>query len=237
MTKDLVRFSTPNGKQENIVLEFNINTVKGYCLPLYQREKLPWEGDPEAKPLEEKCFKIDHIVDSETVTEYLCSYYSRNDVLRKYPLINVQSRLAVELWVAKINLKILQINVKRAQDELIKGIKNTIDDNILMPLKLQIRKDYLLERHFDVVKVGLGLMNKDDLIKKLPSIRNSIIDKLCVGSVICKNAINFSIEKGFLPLQASRNKFSLDVENPYFSLAPSISLKVNVKKSIYIGSK
>jgi len=175
-------------------------------------------------------------VDSETVTEYFCAYYSRNDVLRKYPLINIQSRLAVELWVAKINLKILEINVKRSQDELNKGaVKNTIDDKILMPLKLQIRKDYLLARHFEVEKVGLGLQTKDDLIKKLPGIRDNIIDQVCVGNELCKNAIGFSIEKGFLPLQASRNKLSMDVENPYFSISPNISLKVADPKDTSLG--
>ena len=193
LTKDLARFSTKNGNKENIVLEFNLSTVKGYAIPLYLQETLPWEGEPEKKPLEEKCFKVDHAVDSETVTEYFCAYYSSNDIMRKYPLINVQSRLAVELWVAKINMKILQLNVKWSQDQLIKGaVKDTIDDKILMPLKIQIRREYLLQRHFEVEKASLGLQTKEDVQKKLPGIFDKIVDEVCVGNKLCKDAINFS---------------------------------------------
>jgi hypothetical protein len=220
------------------VLEFNFNTVRGYAIPLYLREKLPWEGEPEKKPLEEKCFKLDHTVDSETISEYFCSYYASNDIMRKYPLINVQSRLAIELWVAKINLKILEINLKNAQDLLIKGaVKNTIDDKILMPVKLQIRKDYLLQRHFEVEKVGLGVQTKEQLKTKLPGIRDTIIDKVCVGSQICKDAIKFSIEKGFLPLQANKSKVAMSLINPFFTKSPNISLKVSDPKDKSVGKQ
>lgn len=199
---------------------------------MYKREKLRWEGEEAAKPLEEKCFKIEHIVESETVAQYFCSYYSSNDVKRKYPLINVQSRLAVELWVGKINLKILEVNLKTSQDILIKGtLKNTIDDKVLMSIKIKIRIDYLLKRHFEIEKVKMGLQTKDDLNKKLPGIRDSIVDKICVANELCKNAIKFSIEKGFLPLHAAKSKVSMSLINPYFSSAPNISLKVSVNLS------
>lgn len=237
MTKDLVRFSTKNGSKENIVVEFAFSTVRGYAIPLYLREKLPWEGEPEKKPLEEKCFKIDHMVDTEVVSEYLCSYYSANDVMRKYPLINVQSRLAVELWVAKINLKILEINLKAAQDKLIKGnIKGTIDDKILMPIKITVRKDYLLQRHFEVEKAAIGLQSKEDVKKKLPGIFDAIVDKHCVGNQLCKDAINFSKNNGLLPLQFNKSKLSYSLENPFFPKSPNISLKVSVKLSLTLGS-
>lgn len=238
LTKDLIRFSTPNGKQENIVLEFNFNTVKGYAMPLYKTELLPWEGEPAAKPLEEKCFKIVHIVDNEPVSEYFCAYYSSNDTKRKYPLINVQSRLAIELWVGKLNLKILEVFLRISQDILRKGtLKNQIDDTVLMPVKLKIRISYLLKRHFEVEKVKLGLQTKDDLTKKLPGLRDAIIDEVCVQNELCKNAIKFSIEKGFVPLKASGSKVSMSLTNPYFPNAPNISLKVSVNRSLNLGSK
>ena len=233
--KDKISFSDMN---KNVLMSGNWKDVEPYAMSLYLKEELIWKGDEKKKPETQRCLKV--FRKTEVINhnpDYFCIHNQRNDVIMKLKMTVPQARFASELYTNKINIRMQNVIFKDSILELAKYPKKSIevDSKFMGPVKQEVRRQYFIDRHEMVNKVKLNAVKKADLPVKLTEVKENVIERVCSGIELCKKAAAFCTDTGILPLNGNREKFAMDIQNPYDRLMPHANMKVDQEKENSIG--
>ena len=125
--------------KQKLVVEYN--QVVSYAASLYNNEKIPWKGSSFQSPEPARCFRI-KLRSQETL--YFCNHYSRKDVARKHLLTTSNSVFVGNIFIAILNRRLHNYNLRIAQDGILKAEKLTCDSSEMESIKYEIR--YTLSR-------------------------------------------------------------------------------------------
>lgn len=240
--------------KNRVLIDMELNDVKPYALSLYLKEELPWTGSIVEKPENSRCFKITRKPNAEnfnpnnifsnsnsssnTDSEYFCVFYGKSDVKMKYDLNVIQARYQAEMYSNKINLRIQEKALNDSIEKLMKLSGDAdVDSDLLIPIKTQVRNEYFVLRHKLLCFVHLDKMKKEEFEKNLSKAKEKIINSVCRSIEICKKAMMLSKDNGLLPLKGIRERFAMDIQNPFNSLIPKTSLRVELPRGGSVGKK
>jgi len=96
-----------------------------------------------------------------------------------------------------------------------------------------MRANYIISRHSIIQEYRQNMLTKTEVTQKLEELKNSLVISSCNGIDVCMKALFYCIDKGLLPLSGSREKFAMDIQNPYSSIVPSMRLAI---KSVVTGA-
>jgi hypothetical protein len=235
LTETALTFNTmPDNKR---TLTLNFEDIIPYAVALFNREVMKWENDPCKKPEEARCLRIQRKdIEFKNTPEYFCVFYNRNDVLQRLPLTTIQSRYLAEMYANKINSRIQNVALRNSLNGLSSNTgSKELDLEAISPIKNQIRNDYIIVRHKLTTLLLSDKINKSDFDKMLTQAKEKVINNVCMGSEQCLKAIDFLKGKGLLELNG--DKFALDMQNPFNSLIPKTSLRINLPNAGDIGKK
>jgi hypothetical protein len=220
---------------EKIILNLNYNEIVPYAIALYLKEDIRWKGGILNKPEDARCLKIQRV---NSVTDYFCIYYQRNDINLRIPLTIIQARFQAEMYANKINLRLQSRYLSTSLEKINKSnVEVEIDLNLLSPIKNQVRNDYFIVRHKLLCYLKMNKLTKEQFEINISKAKEKIVNSVCSGIEVCNKAIQMSLNKGLLPLNGYRERFAMDVQNPFNSLMPKTNLKVLIPQGGIIGKK
>lgn len=156
----------------------------------------------------------------------------------KYDLSIIQARYKAEMYTNKINMRLQEKALQESLDKMLKLKGNAdLDSDTLLPVKTQVRNEYFILRHKLLCFVHLEKMKKEEFEKHLSKAKEKIISSVCKGIEICKKAVLLIKDSGLLPLKGVRERFAMDVQNPFNSLMPKTSLRVELPQGGSVGKK
>lgn len=120
--------------KQKLVVEYN--QVVSYAASLYNNEKIPWKGSSFQSPEPARCFRI-KLRSQETL--YFCNHYSRKDVARKHLLTTSNSVFVGNIFIAILNRRLHNYNLRSSQDGILKAEKLTCDSSEMESIKYEIR--------------------------------------------------------------------------------------------------
>jgi hypothetical protein len=100
-----------------------------------------------------------------------------------------------------------------------------------------VRNDYFIVRHKLLCFLKLDKLTRDQFETNIHKAKEKIINSVCSGIEVCKKAIQMSLNKGLLPLKGYRERFAMDIQNPFNSLVPKTQLKVLLPHGGSVGKK
>lgn len=223
-------------KDKKVLLQLSYKNINPYVIAMYSKENIIWTGITEQKPEEARCLKINR-KDRVKIPEYFCVYYGRSDIAERKMLSIVESRWAVENYANKINNRIQKIFLVESISQISKlqTPNKDMDDSLLIPLKTEIRNQYFLGRHQLIMFVKLGKLLREKLEGEIIALKKRVIAKVCNSILICIKAIDYSLEKGLLPLTGNQERIAMDTQNPYNSLMPKSFLRIPFPNAGTIG--
>jgi len=225
--------------REKILLDIDLGEIKPYALALYLKEELPWSGNYVQRPENSRCFKIQRKIEGVGIkSEYFCVFHGKSDIKMKYDLNVIQARYQSEMYTNKINLRIQRKALNDSLEKLKKLPNNSdIDSDLLTPVKTEVRNEYFILRHKLLCFVHLDKIKKSEFEEHLNKAKDKIISAICQGIEICKKAIMLAKSTGLLPLKGNRERFAMDIQNPFNSLVPKTSMRVSIPQGGSVGKK
>lgn len=222
-----------------LILNIKYSDIIPYAISLYLKEDLIWEGQALEKPEPARCLKIQRKGDTfANQPDYFCIFNEKNDISKQYLLNLVQARYLADMYTNKINIRLQFIALNDALQILGKTKTNLeVESDILLPIKNQVRNDYFIVRHKLINLMRLGKITKSKLEEQLEKSKEKIINSVCSGIQVCKVAIIYCKDKGLLPLSGNRERFSMDMQNPFNNLMPKTNLKIELQAGKSIGKK
>jgi hypothetical protein len=224
---------------QKILLDIDLSDIKPYALALYLKEEIPWSGNYVEKPENSRCFKIQRKIEGVGIkSEYFCVYYGKSDIKMKYNLNVIQARYQSEMYANKINFRIQGKALVDSLEKLKKLPNNSVvDSDLLTPVKTEVRNEYFILRHKLLCFVQLDKMKKNDFEEHLNKAKDKIITSVCQGIEICKRAIFLEKNNGLLPLKGNRERFAMDIQNPFNSLIPRTGIRISIPQGGSVGKK
>lgn len=235
--KDSINFTD---MQNKLLLTEKLENLELYSNTLYLKENLEWTGDAAKKPDPSRCLKVLRTKEVPNKNpDVFCIFDVRSDITLKMKYTPFQARMAAEFYANKINIRIQNIAVQETKKKLkeVNPKKLEIDAKMLFPLKILVRQIYFKVRRHYINKVRVGEMKKMDFATKLECLKRKVVDKVCDGIEICKKALNFCIDKGYLSLRGKRERFAWDLMNPYHKLLGKTNIRINLPKENSKGKK
>lgn len=234
-TEEAVKFIT---MQREVLMEILYENILPYSLALYAKEDLRWNGALPDKPEAARCFKFERRK-SKNEPEIFCVFYSRSDIGMRSLLNLVEARWAADMYAIKLNIRLQRKLLNLALRELSRLKTPTMDfeDSMLVPIKNQIRNEYFQARHQLVNYVKLGKLDRSKFNGEIEKLKRNLTFKVCNSITVCVKAIEYSLEKGLLPLSGTRERFSMDLQNPYNSLMPKTFLRIPLPNGGELGKK
>lgn len=234
--KDKIVFNDMN---KSTMLQSDWKDIDPYANAMYLKEELDWKGDAATKPDSGRCLKLFRVSEvTSNNPDIFCINYMKNDMSLNPQISLVQGKYAADMYSDDINIRLQKVAIQQSLMALQKETKKVdIDSKILFPIKMEIRRIYFFERHVIINGVKLGQIMRGEIAGKLEEVKIKTIDSVCAGIELCKNAINFSIDKGLLPLSGKREKFAMDLQNPFNSKMPKINIRINLPKADGLGQK
>lgn len=233
LNENKILFINKNRKK---LVDIDYTNVEPYAFTLYLKEKLPWTGLIVDSPEDSRCFKIKEVTGG---SHYFCLFYGRYDLATRKIISVLEAQWLSEMYITKINNKVQNILVKKNIQEIYK--LNTpftgLDDKLMLPIRNQVRKDFLVGKFEIINLVKSGIMLKKDYDNELKSLKNRVIKKDCNNIFICIKAIEFYIENDLLSLTQKNSKIAMDQENPFNSLMPKTYLKIPFPNAGIIGKE
>jgi hypothetical protein len=236
-----LRFSGTVTVTENDITFLDFNTkqpkfkatwkeIEPYANSLYKKEELVYVGNNLQRPEGDRCLKLlrkTEITNNNYNPDYLCIFYQKNNLENKNPFNTVQARFAADMYANKINSR-LQNSLLTQSRNALAALKDQldIDAKVLFPIKMDIRKKYIKERHKITKAFNNKQINHLEYDKKLNELKLDAINSSCLGNELCKKAINFTIDKGLLPLGGHNKAFNQ--QNPYNSSMPPLMFRINL---------
>lgn len=225
--------------QNKILINCDFSEIKPYALSLYLKEELPWKGNFVLKPETSRCFKIQRKGEAFVNNpDYFCVFHGKSDIKMKYDYNIIQARYQAEMYSNKLNLRLQAKALSDSLDKIKKLSGNAdVDSDTLLPIKTQVRNEYFILRHKLLCFVHLDKMKKEEFEKHLAKSKEKIIKSVCKGIEICEKAVMLIKDSGLLPLKGVRERFAMDVQNPFNSLMPKTSLRVELPQGGSVGKK
>jgi hypothetical protein len=220
-------------------LKINYDDIVPYAISLYLKEDLQWNGSLPKKPESARCLKIQRRMEgSPSIFDYFCIYYSRSDIKHGEELNIIQARYMADMYTNKINLRLQTTSLSSALNSLNRLSGNVeVNSNLLSPLKNQVRNDYFIIRHRFLNALKLEKITREEFEIKIHKSKEKIINSACTGIEVCKKALQLSLSRGLLPLKGFRERFAMDIQNPFNSLVPKDNIKVSLPKGGSVGKK
>ena len=235
--KEKLNFSDMSHK---LLLSVEFKDFELYASTLYLKEDIEWKGEPSKKPDPAHCLKL--LQTSQVANknpDILCVYYQRSDITMKMKLSSFQSRMAAELYTNKINIRMQAVHTALTISHLatINPKKLEIDAKILFSLKIQVRMVYFRIRRHYINQVRTNVITKTNFASKLEVLKRKVVGKVCNDLDICKRAILYCIDKGYLSLRGKRERFAWDLMNPYHRLMGKINIRIALPAEDSKGKK
>jgi len=198
-----------------------------------------WESVGLLKPEDARCLKIQRKGEAFLNSpDYFCIYFDRNDIKKREILNIIQARFLAEMYTNKINSRLQQNALNKSLMILNTSKKSLdVDSTVLSPIKNQIRINYFIIRHELLFYLKKGKLTVDQFETEISKSKEKIINSVCASIEICKKAIQLSLNQGLLPLKGYREKFAMDIQNPFNSLAPKSSLKITLPRGGGVGDQ
>lgn len=226
--KEKLNFSDMSHK---LLLSVEFKDFELYASTLYLKEDIEWKGEPSKKPDPARCLKL--LQTSQVANknpDIFCIYFQRSDITMKMTLNTFQARMAAELYVNKINIRMQTVHTSLTASMLatLNPRKLEIDAKILFSLKIQVRMVYFRVRRHYINQVRVGILTKTVFASKLEVLKRKVVSKVCSDLDICKRAILYCIDKGYLSLRGKRERFAWDLMNPYHRLMGKINIRISL---------
>jgi hypothetical protein len=227
-----------------------------FASSVYMKESIKWAGTGP-KPEEDRCFKIyrkKEVINKNP--DFFCVYLGQEDMsdeisdskIANNNKINpedlkakelAKSKFTAQIYTNKINIRLQEAAVKDSINKMAALPTSTInvDSDIINPIKTKVRDEYLKSRHELLNEDKIKSMTPVQISKNLDDLKKKNIKDVCKGIEICVSAMNYSVDKGLLPLSGEREKFSMDKENPYNNIAPKINVNINIPDKDSPGRK
>lgn len=243
-------------KGEEVIVTAKWLETQPYASTLYVKDAIKWVG-AGAKPEEDRCFKLTRKKEIENNNpDYFCVYFKEDDMneeITENKLLNdskingeeikkielAMSRFAAQTYANKINVRFSEAIVRDSVNKMANLPTNTIhvDSDLVNPIKTEVRDVYLRERHNLLNNEESKSLSPIQIAKMLDDLKQDVIKKTCSGVEVCVNAMNYCVDKGLLPLTGDREKFSMDKENPFNSIAPKIPIILSIPNKDSVGKK
>jgi len=226
--KEKLNFSDMSHK---LLLSIEFKDFELYATTLYLKEDIEWKGEPSKKPDPARCLKL--LQTSQVANknpDIFCVFFQRSDITMKMTLKGFQARMAVELYANKINIRMQAVHVALTNSNLatFNPKKLEIDAKILFSLKIQVRMVYFRVRRHYINQVREGILTKTSFAYKLEFLKKKVVNKVCNDLDICKRALLYCIDKGYLSLRGKRERFAWDLMNPYHRLMGKINIRIAI---------
>lgn len=243
-------------KGEEAIVAANWIDTQPYATGMYMKDQIKWKGNG-TKPEDERCVKLfrkKEVINKNP--DIFCVYLSQDDMadeitqnkLKNNNTIDAQelklkeiakSRFAAQIYTNKINVRLQNATERDALNKMMNLPKSTlnIDSEILNPVKAKVRDEYLKNRHELLNDEPTKLLTPVQIANELDKLKKKNIKEVCRNIDICINAMNYSVDKGLLPLSGEREKFAMDKENPFNNIAPKIPIQINLPDKDSIGKK
>ncbi len=231
-----LRFQDLSGRMS---LKIPFQEINPYAISLYLKEDLQWTGGLTGKPESARCLKIQRKGESYSpIPDYFCIYYSRSDVKGREPLNIIQARYMAEMYTNKINNRLQSISLSAALNSMNQRSGSIeVDSNVLSPIKNQVRNDYFIVRHKMLNFLKMEKITRDQFEINIQKTKEKIINSVCSGIEVCKKAMHLSLNRGLLPLKGYRERFAMDIQNPFNSLVPKTNIKISLPNGGSVGRK
>lgn len=211
------------------------NTIEPYSVSLHNREVAKIFND-KSEDVHETCFRINLKINEKIDKHYFC--ISHDQAENSGEVGKVEAEFLSYIYATNINRYIQKSAVKRAIDKIAKNPNAVlVDSNDIFPLKMEVRKKYLRARHKLSNKFRLKEISQKDLEESLVKIKSDIINSVCSNFQVCLKALEYSIDKGHLPLSTSGEKRAFDLQNPYHEIMPVDNIKINLPVHGGLGEK
>ena len=239
-------------QQQNIVFKKLYTELIGNSVALYLKESLPSEYDKSIDD-SSRCIKITEL--SSKNAQYFCILYAKTDRSMQTKITVVESRWYALFYADYFNSKSQTSYAKYSLIQIAKSSYSSssssssyssesssysssksaileVDHTLLVSIKSQVRKNYLIERHQLIQMYKEQKITKTEFLMRLEEKKSEIIEASCNGIDLCKRSLYYCVDKGLLPLSGSREKFAMDEQNPYNDKQASMRLAV---KSVVMG--
>lgn len=222
LENDYIKFIDLNQKIE---LEKKYLDLELGAVSLYLKENLP-ETLKNIIDDGSRCFKLTQ--KEPKLNYYFCVLYSKTDQSMQKKLTIIESRW-YSLFYADYFTTKSEITYSRWSLTQFSKSSNSleIDHSQLASIKNLVRKQYLIERHKVVQKLNSKEITLQEAGQMLKEIKSKIIESTCNGVEVCIKALNYCIDKGLLVLSGSKGKYSMDSQNPYSEMMPSMRLAID----------
>ena len=224
LNKDSFKFletqETGKGK-----FEAKIENLDFYSVALFQKEIFDIKNDAKEN-IAENCFRLNKLIDTqEPEKHYFCSYDSQPNSSKTKNIFHFNAYI----YALKLNRFLQDSAVAQALKQISQNPKVLeVDSNKILPLKMEVRSQYLNQRHLLTNSLNLGKISKNDYNKALSSKVEDIIINLCSNFKVCEKALLYSFDKGHIPLTGSNELYAMDLQNPFLKLVPSENIKINL---------
>jgi hypothetical protein len=221
--------------QKQLLYKHEWKDYASYSNSIYLKENFEWNGKGDNQPEGTRCLKLIRIAEKDNNNpDYFCIYFHKNDLTKKIKLQLAEARYSANMNSNKINIRFHKLMHKLALVEIAKAQEVQgnleIDSKWLFYVKMDIRMNYLKQRHKLISKVKLGKMKRTELEDQLKSIKEKIVEKSCTGIDTCKKAIDYCLDHKVLTLTGEREKITWDWQNPFIIAIPKTNIKVNAAK-------
>jgi hypothetical protein len=127
-------FMTYAVKKQSLNIKYT--DIKSYAITLFKHENVPWTGNVMFKPDPLRCFKIQTTSGNNL---YFFNYHARNELASNRILTASNSIFVNNIFVARINLKLHNYQLKLVQNKMKKIPKLECDSIEMAPIKYEIR--------------------------------------------------------------------------------------------------
>lgn len=243
-------------KDDEVVVASSWIETQPFASTVYMKETIKWLGEGP-KPEDDRCFKVfrkKEVINNNP--DFFCVYLNQDDLADEISdskaangnQINpedlkakelAKSKFAAQIYTNKINVRLQEAAVKDSINKMAALPTSTIniDSDTINPVKTKVRDEYLKSRHELLNENKVKSMTPTSIAKRLDELKQKNIKEVCKGIELCVDAMNYSVDKGLLPLSGEREKFSMDKENPYNNIAPKIAVKINIPDKDSPGRK
>lgn len=209
VTKDYIKFIYNN----NNIIDNKWSDINHFSYSLYYRDSLHYKNDNIDS---NTCIRI---IRNENNYEYLCLYSNKNDI---NPLNKGLSIFySGEIYSYAINDFIMNSKVKQAQFAFNEEKVKEIDYQMIWPLILKTRLDFIKCRHIAIGNIKYKIVKNLLLEKELDTCKKESINRNCDKNENCIKIMNYAVKEKILKFDTDRYKIAYDVMNMYHGQIPN----------------
>lgn len=214
--------------------------IEPYGMALFQKEEIAWKPSyTTEKPKSDSCLKvIKNSPDAKGENDFFCIKFSKSDVDREIHVEPSQAAFMAIMYADKLNMKLQSIAVPASLKKMSENPSELdIDAKELLAIKSEIRIQYLKERHQMINNYKMGQITKQELEEALENKKGQIINSVCANFQVCIKAVQYCIDNKTLPLSGFREKYAMDLQNPFHRTMPKENIKISLPVAGGLGEQ